>query len=34
MIGADDFNFSHRLLLTDRHVESLRKVFANNSLTN
>ena len=34
MTGADEFNFSHRLLLTDRHVASLRKVFANNSLTN
>ena len=35
MIGNsdDEINFSHRLLLTNRHVANLRKAFANNSST-
>ena len=31
MIGDDETNFSHRLLLTNRHVANIRKAFANNS---
>ena len=31
MIGNNETNFSHELLLTDRHVSSLRKSFANSS---
>ena len=36
MIGDsnDKINFSHELLLTDRHVSSIRKVFSNNSSAN
>ena len=35
MIGNsdDEINFSHRLLLTNRHVANLCKAFANNSST-
>ena len=31
MIGDNETNFSHKLLLTERQVSSLRKSFANNS---
>ena len=31
MIGNNEINFAHELLLTDRQVSSLRKSFANNS---
>ena len=31
MIGNNETNFPHELLLTDRQVSSLRKSFANNS---
>ena len=31
MIGNNDTNFPHRLLLTDRQISSLRESFANNS---
>ena len=31
MIGDDETNFPHKLLLTNRQVANLRKVFANNS---
>ena len=31
MIGNNETNFSHELLLTDRQVSSIRKSFANNS---
>ena len=31
MIGDNETNFSHKLLLTDREVLNLRKSFANNS---
>ena len=33
MIGDDETNVSHKLLLTDRQVESLRKAFAKKSST-
>ena len=33
MVGDDETNFPHELLLTNRQVESLRKAFANKSLT-
>ena len=29
MIGEDETNFPHKLLLTNRQVANLRKVFAN-----
>ena len=32
MIGDDETNFSHTLLLTNRQVSNLRKAFANNYL--
>ena len=31
MIGDDEINFSHKLLLTNRQVSNLRKAFANHS---
>ena len=31
MIGDNETNFPHKLLLTERHVSSLRKSFANSS---
>ena len=31
MVGDDETNFPHKLLLTDRQVENLRKAFANKS---
>ena len=34
MIGNNETNFSHELLLTDRQVSSLRKSFANHSSAN
>ena len=34
MVGDDDTNFSHKLLLTNRQAENLCKVFANKSSTN
>ena len=34
MIGNNETNFPHKLLLTERQVSSLRKSFANNSSTN
>ena len=34
MIGDDETNFAHNLLLTNRQVANLRKTFANNLLTN
>ena len=33
MIGDDEVNFPHKLLLTNRQVANLRKAFANNSST-
>ena len=33
-VGDDETNFLYKLLLTDRQVASLRKVFANKSLAN
>ena len=33
MIGDNETNFRHKLLLTNRQVANLRKVFRNNSLT-
>ena len=33
MIGDDETNFPHKLLLTDRQVANLRKAFANYLLT-
>ena len=33
MIGDNETNFPHKLLLTNRQVANLRKVFRNNSLT-
>ena len=33
MIGDDETNFPHKLLLTNRQVENLRKAFANKSST-
>ena len=33
MIGDNETNFLHKLLLTNRQVANLRKVFRNNSLT-
>ena len=32
MIGNNEINFPHELILTDRQVSSLRKSFANHSL--
>ena len=29
MVGDDEINFPHKLLLTNRHLTNLRKVFAN-----
>ena len=34
MIGNDEANFSHKLLLTNRKVSNLRKAFADRSSTN
>ena len=34
MIGDNETNFPHKLLLTNRQVSNLRKAFANNSSTN
>ena len=34
MIGDNETNFSHKLLLTNRQVANIRKAFENNSLTN
>ena len=34
MIGNNENNFPHKLLLTNRQVSNLRKAFANNSTTN
>ena len=31
MVGDDETNFPHKLLLTNRNVENFRKVFANKS---
>ena len=31
MVGDDEINFPHKLLLTNRQVSNLRKTFANNS---
>ena len=31
MIGNNETNFSHEILLTDRQVSNIRKAFANNS---
>ena len=33
MIGDDETNFPHKLLLSDRQVANLRKAFANNLST-
>ena len=33
MVGDDETNFPHKLLLTNRQVENLRKTFANKSST-
>ena len=33
MIGDNETNFPHQLLLTNRQVTNLRKAFANNSST-
>ena len=33
MIGDDETNFPHKLLLTNRQVANLRKAFANNLST-
>ena len=33
MIGDDEINFSHKLLLTNRQVSNLRKAFADKSST-
>ena len=33
MIGGDEANFPHKLLLTNRQVANLRKAFANHSST-
>ena len=33
MIGDNETNFPHQLLLTNRQVTNLRKAFANNSWT-
>ena len=33
MVGDDEINFSHKLLLTNRQVANLRKAFANKSST-
>ena len=33
MVGDDETNFLHKLLLTNRQVENLRKAFANKSST-
>ena len=33
MIGDNESNFSHKLLLTNRQILNLRKAFANNSST-
>ena len=33
MVGDDETNFSHKLLLTNRQVTNIRKVFANKSST-
>ena len=33
MVGDDETNFPHKLLLTNRQVANLRKVFANNLST-
>ena len=33
MVGDDETNFPHKLLLSDRQVENLRKVFTNKSST-
>ena len=33
MVGDDETNFSHKLLLINRQVENLRKAFANKSST-
>ena len=34
MIGNNEINFPHKLLLTNRQVTNLRKAFANHSSTN
>ena len=34
MVGDDETNFLHKLLLTNRQVTNLRKAFANKSSTN
>ena len=34
MIGHDETNFPHKLLLTNRQAENLRKAFVNRSSTN
>ena len=34
MVGDDETNFPHKLLLTNRQVENLRKSFTNKSSTN
>ena len=34
MVGDDEINFPHKLLLTNRQVANLGKAFANKSLTN
>ena len=34
MVGDNETNFSHKLLLTNRQVANIRKVFANNSSVN
>ena len=33
MVGDDETKFSHKLLLTNRHVQNLRKAFPNKSST-
>ena len=33
MVGVDEANFPHKLLLTNRQVENLREAFANKSPT-
>ena len=33
MVGNDETNFPHKLLLTNRQIESLRKTFANKLAT-
>ena len=33
MVGDEETNFSHKLLLTNRQVKNIRKVFSNKSLT-